>query len=343
MQWHGIFYRFIKYWLWHHKVRELNKTGLLAPNSSIIREICTLTYINYNVKPIREWKYHEKVASEANTKSCERFCLQRHNFRNLRLLLLMPLLWYSPHRKSSSVPSSTDNKNKNSNKSSSSPRRQILGVVRLDGYPLSYDGGAYEPLPGDIDSPQSYHGYDVKFAIAKDCTWDAMRTPDEWTAESMARMRAGLHSAIEALEKDGCSGFTADCGLFILLQNEARNFTSRPVFLSSLVMLPLVFASLSPTARVVVLTSNGACMRSISKSSVLTDPLGNSAANRLVVCGLDEQVGVQSLSLSLLFYYNLFSSLIHPSGDLPSLITSSLLLYTPGHRWIRGRRRGYHS
>ena len=173
-----------------------------------------------------------------------------------------------------------------SNKIRTTCPRPCLGIVRLDGYPLSWDGGAYEPAPGDVDHPISYD-YPVKYCIAPNCTFDYLCDPDKFLNDEnlKKRMEDGIKQAIQMLEQAGCNVITADCGLFMWFQDYARQVTKKPVIMSSLAMLPSIFQTLDGEEEVAVFTSNANSLNRL-KDTVLTSMLGDDA-KRLVVVGCD--------------------------------------------------------
>ena len=119
-----------------------------------------------------------------------------------------------------------------------------LGVLRLD-----YD---YPAAPGDIDSPDSYD-YPVIYRVVPGLTFQMAQSGD-LTPEVMEEMKEALRwLTVEAK----VTAITGDCGFMMWFQGMARGYTDRPVFLSSLMQLPTISASLCPKHdKILVVTAN---------------------------------------------------------------------------------------
>ena len=172
----------------------------------------------------------------------------------------------------------------------------ILGVVRLDQYPVTWneDNTKYKPAPGDIDHPISFN-YPVKYAIAHDCKFDNLCDPNQFLKNEILhnKMKKGLEKAIKLLEDNGCDVITSDCGLFMWLQDYATKCTKRPVCMSSLVILPTVFKTVDENKEIAIFTSNAK-----SLNSLIEDPLRKilgDDADRLVVVGCDDIDGFEAV------------------------------------------------
>jgi hypothetical protein len=119
-----------------------------------------------------------------------------------------------------------------------------LGIIRLD-----YD---YPSAPGDIDHPGSF-SYPVVYRVVPGLTF-AMIQLNELTPEVSKEVdRAILWLA----EDQKVSAITGDCGFMMWLESRARQITKVPVFLSSLMQLPTISASLCKQSdKIIVLTAN---------------------------------------------------------------------------------------
>lgn len=117
-----------------------------------------------------------------------------------------------------------------------------LGVIRLD-----YD---YPAAPGDVDSPDSYD-YPVIFRVVPGLTFQ-MAQAGQLTDEVAQEFDDAIRWLAEKV-----SAITGDCGFMMWFQERARSITSTPVFLSSLMQLPTISASLCKNEeKVIIMTAN---------------------------------------------------------------------------------------
>ena len=140
-----------------------------------------------------------------------------------------------------------------------------LGVIRLDkwGDVLTTGTGhsGYVPLPGDVDSVDSYD-YPLVASIVKDVTWELLTNPEGMSGVNKQReIVNNVTAAVEELIEQQVGAIVANCGLFMWLHalgiidvavdramaNLTKSGKERPirpmVALSSLTML----ASFLPT------------------------------------------------------------------------------------------------
>ena len=149
-----------------------------------------------------------------------------------------------------------------------------LGVLRLD-----YD---YPAAPGDIDSPDSYD-YPVIYRVVPGLTFQMAQSGD-LTPEVMEEMKEALRwLTVEAK----VTAITGDCGFMMWFQGMARGYTDRPVFLSSLMQLPTISASLCPKHdKILVVTANVQSLRPMQ--SLINDMVGTKEEDKhFVFVGLE--------------------------------------------------------
>jgi len=114
----------------------------------------------------------------------------------------------------------------------------VLGILMIDGLTTS--------LPGSIANSSS-HGVRTEFFMVPGATVERVLGGDE-------ALTPRLVSAAQALVQRGVSGITSNCGFLGLYQLAVAAAATVPVFLSSLLLVPLVAATLPSNRRVGILT-----------------------------------------------------------------------------------------
>ena len=121
-----------------------------------------------------------------------------------------------------------------------------LGIIMLDmGAPL---------IPGNVGNAMSYD-FPVKYKVLEG-------VPSDWWADEIGadetRCQAFIKAAKE-LEAEGCKAITSGCGFFAIYQKEVAAAVNIPVFMSPLLMVPMVSKMLgnSDRDRVAILTAGG--------------------------------------------------------------------------------------
>jgi hypothetical protein len=90
-----------------------------------------------------------------------------------------------------------------------------------------------------------------------------------------------INSARE-LEREGVKAVTGDCGFMAIYQNEVKASVGVPVFLSSLLQIPFIKATLREDAGIGVITANAK-----SLTPDVLDKIGVDSET-LVICGLED-------------------------------------------------------
>lgn len=136
-----------------------------------------------------------------------------------------------------------------------------LGVIRLDWH--------YHPVPGDVGSSDSFE-YPVYYRAVPGLTFEVCQS-----GVMTPEIREHFKEAIRYLDKDkGVSVITSDCGFFMWFQREARLYTSKPVVMSSLCILPALHSSLGSDGKIAILSAN----------STSLEPMHDTCAQE---CGVD--------------------------------------------------------
>lgn len=109
-------------------------------------------------------------------------------------------------------------------------------------------------IPGNVGNAMSYD-FPVKYKVLKGLPadwWGDEIGPDE------SRCQIFIQAAKE-LEAEGCKAITSGCGFFAIYQKRVAEAVNIPVFLSPLIMVPMLSRMLgnSEKGRVGILTANG--------------------------------------------------------------------------------------
>ena len=150
------------------------------------------------------------------------------------------------------------------------PSRQILGVLRLD--------YSYPPALGDVACPSTF-SYPTVQRVVDGLTFSMCQ---QGTLEGDTRQ--ALLAGIKWLEQRGVAMIIGDCGFMLNYQELARRATSLPVFLSSLLLLPTLLATFSPSKTVAVFTANSTSLLAMK-----------AMVHRL--CGLEEVEGDRRITM----------------------------------------------
>lgn len=129
-------------------------------------------------------------------------------------------------------------------------------------------------IPGDVGNASTYE-YPVLFKTVPGLSLDRALAGDP---EQATRV---IEAAVE-LQRYGVRGVSSDCGFLIAYQDAVRRELDVPVFLSSLLQVPLVAASIDGPVGVVVASSAGINDR-------VLDLAGINDHDRIIVCGMEDQ------------------------------------------------------
>lgn len=103
--------------------------------------------------------------------------------------------------------------------------------------------------------------------------------------------------AIQWLDKvKNVSAITGDCGFMIWFQYLTRQYTTKPVFMSSLMQLSSVVAAYSPHKTVAILTTNSETL--VSMTGFIAKSCGlNPKDNRFLIVGCQDVPGFEALTM----------------------------------------------
>ncbi|HZW67548.1 MAG TPA: aspartate/glutamate racemase family protein [Pseudogracilibacillus sp.] len=145
-----------------------------------------------------------------------------------------------------------------------------LGILMLDmKAPL---------LPGNVGNAMSYD-FPVRYKVLED-------VPSSWFCDTQGPDKARCEVVIKAakeLEAEGCKAITAGCGFFSVYQKEVAEAVNIPVFLSPLIMVPMLSRMLGTSSRIGIVTADSSSL----KGSYL-DSVGIDESIKTAVAGLED-------------------------------------------------------
>lgn len=145
-----------------------------------------------------------------------------------------------------------------------------LGILMLDmKAPL---------LPGNVENAMSYD-FPVRYKILED-------VPSNWFCDEQGPDESRCQVVVEAakeLEAEGCKAITAGCGFFSVYQKEVAEAVDIPVFLSPLLMVPMLSRMLGTDSRIGIVTADSSSL----KGSYL-DSVGIDSSIKYAVKGLED-------------------------------------------------------
>lgn len=129
-------------------------------------------------------------------------------------------------------------------------------------------------IPGDVGNASTYD-YPVLFKTVPGLSLDRALSGDP------TQERQVIEAARE-LQRFGVRGVSSDCGFLIAYQDAVRERLEVPVFLSSLLQVPLVAASVTGPIGVVVASSAGVNERVLALAGIRD-------TSRIIVRGMEDQ------------------------------------------------------
>ncbi len=142
---------------------------------------------------------------------------------------------------------------------------EAIGILLLD---------TFSPfIHGDVGNAASYH-YPVRFKRIDGLTVERIFNHDLGFVEKMI---AGARE----LEREGVKAITGDCGFMAIYQEDVKASVNIPVFLSSLLQMPFIEATLPEDAEIGIITAN-----SMSLTSDVFKKIGVKD-DRVVILGLE--------------------------------------------------------
>ncbi len=116
-----------------------------------------------------------------------------------------------------------------------------IGILMLE--------SKFPRIPGDMGNATTWD-FPVLYRVVKNASPDAVvRKGDRNLLELFI-------TGAKELEKEGVQAITTNCGFLAMFHNEMAAAVDVPVFTSSLMQVPLVYAMLKPTQKVGIITIN---------------------------------------------------------------------------------------
>jgi hypothetical protein len=143
---------------------------------------------------------------------------------------------------------------------------EAIGILLLDTFcPF---------IQGDVGNAASYC-YPVRYKRIEGLTVERIFDHDLGFVEKMI-------AGAKELETEGVKAITGDCGFMAIYQKEVKEYVNIPVFLSSLLQIPFIKATLPAQAKIGVITANSKSLTPdvFKKIGVDNDPL--------VILGLED-------------------------------------------------------
>lgn len=114
-----------------------------------------------------------------------------------------------------------------------------LGIIILD--------DVYPGFPGDVRNASAYP-FPIQYEVVKGVDIDTLLY-----AEDKSRLAIPILEAAKKLEDMGCRAIAAECGYFAWFQQEIAGKVEIPVFMSSLLQVPLIQQTIGPDREVGIL------------------------------------------------------------------------------------------
>jgi Asp/Glu/hydantoin racemase len=116
-----------------------------------------------------------------------------------------------------------------------------IGILMLE--------SKFPRIPGDMGNATTW-GFPVLYKVIKNAT------PDAVVRKGDRNLLKLFITGAKELEKDGVRAITTNCGFLAMFQKEIASAVNVPVFTSSLMLVPLIYAMLKPTQKVGIITIN---------------------------------------------------------------------------------------
>ena len=146
-----------------------------------------------------------------------------------------------------------------------------LGIIILD--------DVYPGFPGDVRNASAYP-FPIQYEIVEGVDIQALVH-----AEDKSPCLAPIQRAAKKLEKMGCRAIAAECGYFAYFQKDIAGYVDVPVFMSSLLQVPLAQQSVGPDKVVGLLVAREDCMTQAHLRAVGVQPGSN-----YVITGAEDRV-----------------------------------------------------
>jgi hypothetical protein len=143
-----------------------------------------------------------------------------------------------------------------------------IGVLCLETY--------FTKVPGHIRNPATFD-FPVTYQVVKGAT------PERMVVQGDETLLKPFIDAARELEQQGVAAITGSCGFLVLFQKQLADSVSVPVYVSSLIQVPMVYRMLRSDQKVGLLVAK--------KKTLTAKHLAAIGAEAVPVCvaGLDEQ------------------------------------------------------
>ena len=102
--------------------------------------------------------------------------------------------------------------------------------------------GTYPGFPGDVRNASAYP-FTIQYEVIEGIHWEVLV---HGSKEEREQYLPEIIRAAQKLERMGCRAIVAECGYFLFFQEAVSRAVRSPVFMSSLLQLPLIQNTISP-------------------------------------------------------------------------------------------------
>ncbi|MGL4607599.1 MAG: aspartate/glutamate racemase family protein [Eubacteriaceae bacterium] len=147
-----------------------------------------------------------------------------------------------------------------------------LGIMLLD--------EVYPGFPGDVRNASGFP-YPIQYDIVENIdihklVWEPDKT----------QCRQPILDAAKRLEKMGCKAIAAECGYFAYFQQDVAGYVDIPVFMSSLLQVPMIQQAIGPKKKVAIVAAIGKFLKEEHLINVGIDPQSN-----YLIAGAQDEYG----------------------------------------------------
>lgn len=156
-----------------------------------------------------------------------------------------------------------------------------IGILRID-----YE---YPPIAGDVDDDRSFD-FGVEYEVVEGLTFEKAQA-----GILSAEIISSFKTAIRKLEKKNVIGLSGDCGFMMAYQKLVCEISKLPVFMSSLLQIPIIAASIEPHETIGILSANSNTLKPNMKK-LMTECGVNVELDQLYVIGCQEIPGFDAVA-----------------------------------------------
>ena len=151
-----------------------------------------------------------------------------------------------------------------------------IGIMILD--------DVYPGFPGDVRNASAFP-YPIQYELVegidiRQLLWDEDKSP----------CREPILKAAKKLEKMGCRAIAAECGYFAYFQQDVAGVVDVPVFMSSLLQVPLAQQLIGPEKRVGIL-----CYKRQFLTDTHLEKVGITPGSNYIIAGASDDYGCTEL------------------------------------------------